>query len=139
MKQNALICSALADLFREEMEYDMAALNELQLAIYVFHEAVSDILRQNHMSHIQPHWMFAVDNLLRSAVQAAITIVSPELGANIAGNTTAPLPDQQEEESTSGVSTFDSSHRPQDTSHYDRVDNRELYGQLRDLEEENRK
>ena len=28
------------DAFREEMEFDMAALNELQLAIYVFHEAV---------------------------------------------------------------------------------------------------
>lgn len=46
-------------------------MNSVVVLLYM---QVSDVLRQHR---IQPHWMFALDNILRSACQAAITILSP--------------------------------------------------------------
>jgi mitogen-activated protein kinase kinase kinase 5 len=124
---------------RVETDFDLTVTNELLYAMYVFQEAVSDVLRQHR---IQPHWMFALDNILRSAGQVAITILSPELGAIIAGDQQATgHVDIPEEESTSGGSTTDSAHRISAAVplRLDGAANRYLYTQLRELEDENKK
>ncbi|XP_077384027.1 mitogen-activated protein kinase kinase kinase 5 isoform X1 [Festucalex cinctus] len=51
-------------------------LNGLQAVLFSFQDAVKKVLRQQQ---VKPHWMFALDNLLRQAVQDAITVLLPEL------------------------------------------------------------
>ncbi|XP_072036155.1 mitogen-activated protein kinase kinase kinase 15-like isoform X2 [Amphiura filiformis] len=88
---------------REDIDFDPNATAELQVALYKFQYAVNDVLRE-HLNNIKPHWMFALDNLIRDAVQTTIIVLSPEIGHNI-------IPSHAEDEGihTSGVSTFDSS------------------------------
>ncbi|KAI4811320.1 hypothetical protein KUCAC02_014232 [Chaenocephalus aceratus] len=52
------------------------SLNGLQAVLFSFQDAVKKVLRQQQ---VKPHWMFALDNLLRQAVQDAITVLLPEL------------------------------------------------------------
>ncbi|RZB39511.1 mitogen-activated protein kinase kinase kinase 15 [Asbolus verrucosus] len=68
---------------KEELDFDVTAINQLQFAIYLYQESVNEVLR---LHPIKPHWMFALDNLVRSGVQAAITVLSPELGENLANH-----------------------------------------------------
>ncbi|XP_022619973.1 mitogen-activated protein kinase kinase kinase 5-like [Seriola dumerili] len=51
-------------------------LNNLQAVLFSFQDAVKKVLKQQQ---VKPHWMFALDNLLRQAVQDAITVLLPEL------------------------------------------------------------
>ncbi|KAM9353855.1 mitogen-activated protein kinase kinase kinase 5 [Symphorus nematophorus] len=50
--------------------------NSLQVVLFSFQDAVKKVLRHQQ---VKPHWMFALDNLLRQAVQDAITVLLPEL------------------------------------------------------------
>ncbi|XP_077455378.1 mitogen-activated protein kinase kinase kinase 5 [Stigmatopora argus] len=69
-----LACS-LRDL-RASLISAAVPLNGLQAALFGFQDAVKKMLRQQQ---VKPHWMFALDNLLRQAVQDAITVLLPEL------------------------------------------------------------
>ncbi|KAH3726126.1 mitogen-activated protein kinase kinase kinase 5-like [Dreissena polymorpha] len=115
------------DKVKEMLEYDHTALIELQLALYVFQEAVSFNLKNRD---IQPHWMFALDNLLRSATQAAITVLSPELGANLAGDGQI-----EGDAATSGVPSTNSGKSA--TGEFRKSVNAEIRKQLESYEDEN--
>ncbi|VDN02245.1 unnamed protein product [Thelazia callipaeda] len=66
------------DTVRAQLDFEPAAIAQVNLALYSFSEAVQPSLRQQT---IKPHWIFALDNLIRSAVQAAVGILSPDLSA----------------------------------------------------------
>ncbi|GAB0090482.1 Mitogen-activated protein kinase kinase kinase [Sergentomyia squamirostris] len=88
---------------KKNLDFDSTAIDHLHLALYSFQDAVISVLRSHS---IKPHWMFALDNLVKSAVQAGITVLSPELGANLAGQ--IDVADDDEDMSTSGASTVNS-------------------------------
>ncbi|XP_024085213.1 mitogen-activated protein kinase kinase kinase 15 isoform X2 [Cimex lectularius] len=60
---------------KAEFNNDTVSLDHLQLALYFFQDAVINALR---LRKIKPHWMFALDSLLRTAVQTANSFLSPE-------------------------------------------------------------
>ncbi|XP_060038913.1 mitogen-activated protein kinase kinase kinase 15 [Erinaceus europaeus] len=59
-----------------DLDFDSSSINQLHLVLFAFQDAVNKVLR-NHL--IRPHWMFAMDSIIRRAVQAAVTILTPEL------------------------------------------------------------
>uniref|UniRef100_A0A6Q2XZI8 mitogen-activated protein kinase kinase kinase n=1 Tax=Esox lucius TaxID=8010 RepID=A0A6Q2XZI8_ESOLU len=59
---------------RFKMLAEAVPLNNLQTVLFSFQDAVKKVLRQQQ---VKPHWMFALDNLLRQAVQDAITVLLP--------------------------------------------------------------
>ncbi|KAH7696621.1 Neuronal symmetry protein 1 [Aphelenchoides avenae] len=60
---------------REDLGSDQVAYVQLSIALYVFPNAVQPLLK---LQGIKPHWIFTLDDLIRSAVQTAINILSPE-------------------------------------------------------------
>ncbi|XP_053566862.1 mitogen-activated protein kinase kinase kinase 5 isoform X2 [Bombina bombina] len=70
-----IIATTLSKL-KLELDFDSHAISQIQVVLFGFQDAVNKVLR-NH--NIKPHWMFALDSIIRKAVQTAITILVPEL------------------------------------------------------------
>uniref|UniRef100_A0A7N6BW57 mitogen-activated protein kinase kinase kinase n=1 Tax=Anabas testudineus TaxID=64144 RepID=A0A7N6BW57_ANATE len=68
------VMAATISKLKLDLDFDSTSINQIQLVLFGFQDSVNKVLR-NH--HIKPHWMFAMDNIIRRAVQAAITILIP--------------------------------------------------------------
>uniref|UniRef100_A0A8C2D9H1 mitogen-activated protein kinase kinase kinase n=1 Tax=Cyprinus carpio TaxID=7962 RepID=A0A8C2D9H1_CYPCA len=66
-------------------------LSSLQAVLFSFQDAVKKVLRKRQ---IKPHWMFALDNLLRQAVQDAITVLLPGLQSSFENEESSPETEQ---------------------------------------------
>uniref|UniRef100_A0A4W4HFD6 mitogen-activated protein kinase kinase kinase n=1 Tax=Electrophorus electricus TaxID=8005 RepID=A0A4W4HFD6_ELEEL len=94
MADRKIIARTLSQL-KLELDFDSTAISQLQVVLFGFQDAVNKILR-NH--NVKPHWMFALDNIIRKAVQTAITILVPELRPHFSLASESDPADQEEDD-----------------------------------------
>ncbi|TSL47571.1 Mitogen-activated protein kinase kinase kinase 5 [Bagarius yarrelli] len=94
MADRKIIANTLSQL-KLELDFDSVAISQLQVVLFGFQDAMNKVLR-NH--NIKPHWMFALDNIVRKAVQTAITILVPELRPHFSLASESDPADQEEVE-----------------------------------------
>ncbi|CAK6977297.1 mitogen-activated protein kinase kinase kinase 5 isoform X2 [Scomber scombrus] len=92
MADRKIISNTLSQL-KLELDFDSTAISQLQVLLFGFQDAVNKVLR-NH--NIKPHWMFALDNIIRKAVQTAITILVPELRPHFSLASESDAADQED-------------------------------------------
>ncbi|XP_028997841.1 mitogen-activated protein kinase kinase kinase 5 [Betta splendens] len=92
MADRKIIANTLSQL-KLELDFDSTAISQLQVVLFGFQDAVNKVLR-NH--NIKPHWMFALDNIIRKAVQTAITILVPELRPHFSLASESDAADQED-------------------------------------------
>ncbi|XP_034017610.1 mitogen-activated protein kinase kinase kinase 5 isoform X2 [Thalassophryne amazonica] len=92
MADRKIIANTLSQL-KLELDFDSTAISQLQVVLFGFQDAVNKVLR-NH--NIKPHWMFALDNIIRKAVQTAITILVPELRPHFSLTSESDHADQED-------------------------------------------
>ncbi|XP_067125042.1 mitogen-activated protein kinase kinase kinase 15 isoform X2 [Centruroides vittatus] len=134
-EQNKASIQQAINHLKDILEFDKNTIHQIQLSLYLFNEAVNNVLRDQS---IKPHWIFALDSLIRTAVKTAIIVLSPELGQDFDDHEHDDP--EHEEGSTSGVSSTINSVRSQ---HGAQAFNCSRYVQLQQqlsiLEEENMK
>ncbi|XP_069731642.1 mitogen-activated protein kinase kinase kinase 6 isoform X2 [Phaenicophaeus curvirostris] len=105
---------------QSQLQAEGLSLPNLQAPLFGFQAAVRQVLRQHR---IKPHWMFALDDAMSQAVQAAFTVLERDLGLHtscLAENSTkdtndednpvpprlsTPRSQSQQDSATSGLST----------------------------------
>ncbi|XP_041420450.1 mitogen-activated protein kinase kinase kinase 5 isoform X2 [Xenopus laevis] len=87
-----IISTALSKL-KLELDFDSHAISQVQMVLFGFQDAVNKVLR-NH--NIKPHWMFALDNIIRKAIQTAVTILVPELRPHFSITSESDQADQED-------------------------------------------
>ncbi|XP_061560250.1 mitogen-activated protein kinase kinase kinase 5 isoform X1 [Phycodurus eques] len=101
-----------------ELDFDSTAISQLQVVLFGFQDAVNKVLR-NH--NIKPHWMFALDNIIRKAVQTAITILVPELRPHFSLASESDAPDQEDDDDETPRSPAHQRRAPPVSGHDDTV------------------
>ncbi|MEQ2314361.1 Mitogen-activated protein kinase kinase kinase 5, partial [Ameca splendens] len=103
-----------------ELDFDSTAISQLQVVLFSFQDAVNKVLR-NH--NIKPHWMFALDNIIRKAVQTAITILVPELRPHFSLTSVSDPADQDDldDDAEPGRNSTHQSRTPAVAAHDDTV------------------
>ncbi|KAM8847277.1 mitogen-activated protein kinase kinase kinase 5 isoform 1-T1 [Synchiropus picturatus] len=115
MADRKIIASTLSQL-KLELDFDSTAISQLQVALFGLQDAINKVLR-NH--NIKPHWMFALDNIIRKAVQTAITILVPELRPHFSLASESDAADQEDEDAARTAAR--QSRAPAAASHDDTV------------------
>lgn len=140
IEQKKEILKKAIDQLKRMLDFDSTAIDHLHLALYSFQDAVIAVLRSHS---IKPHWMFALDNLVKTSVHAGLMILSPELGANLAGHDRPDDVEVDEDEgdelSTSGVSTVNSTKLKHSLSKDLTEESGKLMEQVKILKRENTK
>ncbi|XP_034435748.1 mitogen-activated protein kinase kinase kinase 5 isoform X1 [Hippoglossus hippoglossus] len=117
MADRKIIANTLSQL-KLELDFDSTAISQLQVVLFGFQDAVNKVLR-NH--NIKPHWMFALDNIIRKAVQTAITILVPELRPHFSLASESDPADQDDVDDDEQRNSAHQSRAPTIAAHDDTV------------------
>ncbi|KAL4096972.1 hypothetical protein QTP88_021830 [Uroleucon formosanum] len=85
MDQNRDVVERTIYSLKEQLNFDAVAVHQLHISLCLFKDAAKSVLR---LHNIKPHWMFTLDTLVSSAVNAVIAVLKPEFEDNLAAKDT---------------------------------------------------